>query len=303
MRGDETLTTMNATQRLIDCMGTLLDKFENDGCVYPAEALTTGEYDYMSNAIAAAKEEQATGLDVVSDAELELQFRGTNFGGVDPRQVLDECLRSTAKGYAVGSTIRHIATNLGLIEQQDHDRNRITDKGLRFLTGATGKDEPVAWMTDHPMLFTDVEEARSYCDDDEAPTPLYAHPPTTGLDVEGVMEALDNVGRHEGWGLVTVAKGALSKALEAHIAENRGGNLRKDPWISVEDRLPDMDVEMHGAMVSGQLIAMMDDGVAAVMQCQRRMDDGAVEWFDGVDVLDGVTHWMPLPSQPDTDKG
>ena len=118
--------------------------------------------------------------------------------------------------------------------------------------------------------------------------------PTTGIDVEAVMKIV------EPWLDDCVDVRSLRKALEAHTG---GGNLRTDPWISVEDRLPDIDIEMHGAMVSGQFIAMMDDGVVAVMQCQRRMDDGSVEWVDGVDVLDGVTHWMPIPSPPDTDKG
>lgn len=35
--------------------------------------------------------------------------------------------------------------------------------------------EPVAWMTKHdePMLFPSLDEAASFCDEDEQPAPLY----------------------------------------------------------------------------------------------------------------------------------
>lgn len=67
-----------------------------------------------------------------------------------------------------------------------------------------------------------------------------------GFDVEGVMnivakwESSSSCGSYQ----------ALRKALEAY-AENIGSKTRKDGWISVKTRLPDMDIEMHGAMGSG----------------------------------------------------
>jgi hypothetical protein len=39
------------------------------------------------------------------------------------------------------------------------------------------QDEPVAWRTDHPMLFDDYDEATTYCDDPETEIePLYTKP-------------------------------------------------------------------------------------------------------------------------------
>ena len=64
---------MNATQRLIDCMEALLEKFENDGCVYTEEALIGEEHDYMTAALAAAKEEQGK---VLTDEEIERRAYG-----------------------------------------------------------------------------------------------------------------------------------------------------------------------------------------------------------------------------------
>ena len=64
---------MNATQRLIDCMEALLEKFENDGCVYTEEALSGEEHDYMTAALAAAKEEQGR---VLTDEEIERRAYG-----------------------------------------------------------------------------------------------------------------------------------------------------------------------------------------------------------------------------------
>lgn len=42
----------------------------------------------------------------------------------------------------------------------------------------TDAQKPLAWMTHHdePMLFPTEKEAAAYCDDDEKPIPLYAHP-------------------------------------------------------------------------------------------------------------------------------
>lgn len=62
-----------------------------------------------------------------------------------------------------------------------------------FAGAAPVSAEPVAWMTHHdePMLFPTEEEARSYCDDDEQPIPLYAAPVTAQPDL--TQQTLDDV--------------------------------------------------------------------------------------------------------------
>lgn len=58
---------------------------------------------------------------------------------------------------------------------------------------STDTQKPVAWMTHHdePMLFPTDEEARSYCDDDEQPIPLYAAP--VAAQPEVTQQTLDDV--------------------------------------------------------------------------------------------------------------
>lgn len=53
--------------------------------------------------------------------------------------------------------------------------------------------EPVAWMTHHdePMLFPTEDEARSYCDDDEQPIPLYAAPVAAPVSADPMGMALE----------------------------------------------------------------------------------------------------------------
>ena len=62
-----------------------------------------------------------------------------------------------------------------------------------FAGAAPVSAEPVAWMTHHdePMLFPTDEEARSYCDDDEQPIPLYAAPVAAQPDL--TQQTLDDV--------------------------------------------------------------------------------------------------------------
>jgi hypothetical protein len=53
--------------------------------------------------------------------------------------------------------------------------------------------EPVAWLTrndegDPQMLFFDPAEARTYCDDDEEPEPLYLHPAPPGANENSMID-------------------------------------------------------------------------------------------------------------------
>ena len=53
--------------------------------------------------------------------------------------------------------------------------------------------EPTAWLTrndegDPQMLFFDPAEARTYCDDDEEPEPLYLHPAPPGANENSMID-------------------------------------------------------------------------------------------------------------------
>lgn len=67
-------------------------------------------------------------------------------------------------------------------------------------------------------------------------------------------------------------------------------------WISVKDKLPEVDVPVLIAYKGYNTGEVHNDGVAAVDQ------NGTWGWWDGgyaeETVVVEVTHWMPLPESP-----
>ena len=118
--------------------------------------------------------------------------------------------------------------------------------------------------------------------------------PANGLDVEGVMRL---VNEHDLL-LFNTNRGRenFRKALEAY-AEKGGDNLRTYPWISVEDRMPPNNTPVLGLRADTWGDKVHVEGFA--------IDDGGYWYFtqDGDVPEKTPTHWMPLPSPPDTDKG
>ena len=51
----------------------------------------------------------------VSDAEIEKEFKNTNFGSVNHRELLEASVLKKAVGYHCGHTITEIMTRMGLI--------------------------------------------------------------------------------------------------------------------------------------------------------------------------------------------
>ena len=118
--------------------------------------------------------------------------------------------------------------------------------------------------------------------------------PTTGLDVDGVMKIVEReVLTHQ---RISETLRGIRKALEAN-AEKGGDNLRTDPWISVEDRMPPNNTPVLGLRADTWGDKVHVEGFA--------IDDGGYWYFtqDGDVPEKTPTHWMPLPSPPDTDKG
>jgi hypothetical protein len=67
---------------------------------------------------------------IVSDAELENVFLGTNFGVTDYRTLLCASVLKRAVGYHCGHTITMIMVELGLIGKKTH---KLTKKGQKLL--------------------------------------------------------------------------------------------------------------------------------------------------------------------------
>jgi len=68
----------------------------------------------------------------VSDADIEREFAGKNYGNRDHRKHLEQCVLGRLAGYHVGHTSTQIMKNLGLISSIE----LVTKKGKRFLFAA-----------------------------------------------------------------------------------------------------------------------------------------------------------------------
>ena len=66
---------------------------------------------------------------VISDAEIEAAFAGTNFGAAIPRKLLEQGVLKALTGYHSGHTLTTIMRKLDLITA----REAVTAKGKRFV--------------------------------------------------------------------------------------------------------------------------------------------------------------------------
>jgi len=110
-------------------------------------------------------------------------------------------------------------------------------------------------------------------------------------DLLARMEAL--LTAPKGW---TSVKIELSpRELDEAIAALRDREKTVRGWISVEDRLPELE----------QRVLILDGGDVAFATRIHKRNDGRVFWdaenygYDGTsDEAIGVTHWQPLPELP-----
>lgn len=88
-----------------------------------------------------------------TDADILDAFKNTNFGSTDYRKILTEGVKKTAIGQHNGWTLTQIIRNLGLGRiSSAHEKNLLTDKGLRFIEQAAYAEclsefEQVAWVS------------------------------------------------------------------------------------------------------------------------------------------------------------
>jgi len=71
--------------------------------------------------------------EIISDEEIEEAFKGSNFGGCDPRKLLEQGVLKRLTGYGTGWTLAQIMCGLGLTTKK---RGAVTKKGKRFAMGA-----------------------------------------------------------------------------------------------------------------------------------------------------------------------
>ena len=64
-------------------------------------------------------------------------------------------------------------------------------------------------------------------------------------------------------------------------------------WISVKDDLPDVGQDVIVATKHGRVTMVSYEAL-------RRKETTTFMWVEGDWVVQGVTHWQPLPEHPDT---
>jgi hypothetical protein len=75
---------------------------------------------------------------IITDAEIEAAFEGTNFGTAIPRRLLEQGVLKALTGYHSGHTLTTIMRKLGLLT---HRSDRVTAKGKRFVFWAFHRTE------------------------------------------------------------------------------------------------------------------------------------------------------------------
>lgn len=116
--------------------------------------------------------------------------------------------------------------------------------------------------------------------------PLYTAPPAP-VSVPAAMEMDDDFdsafehGKAVGW-----------NACRAAMLQSQG-NCIKDGWISCSDRMPE-DTKMLLAFSQGEIVAAYLNWVVNPIDYKKYR---AFTYLSG-NILDDVTHWMPLPEPP-----
>lgn len=167
--------------------------------------------------------------------------------------------------------------------------------------------EPVAWMRDD----ADGREynARNEFSGGGGGVPLYATPPVPVVPEEKPMpnplsmyavDAVAAIAEVRGWNACRAAmlqgKSEQPQNAQQNIPENiPGGNspVTPDGWISCSERMPE-DTKMLLAFSQGQIVAAYWNWVMSPIDYKKYR---AFTYLSG-NILDDVTHWMPLPEPP-----
>ncbi|RRC13101.1 DUF551 domain-containing protein [Escherichia coli] len=164
------------------------------------------------------------------------------------------------------------------------------DLELARIALASLEAEPVAYIFKHPagkLFWALTDESNK---DQSDVIPVYATPPVPVVPEEKPMpnplkmyavDAVAAIAEVRGW-----------NACRAAMLQSQG-NCIKDGWISCSDRMPE-DTKMLLAFSQGEIVAAYWNWVVNPIDYKKYR---AFTYLSG-NILDDVTHWMPLPEPP-----
>ena len=106
------------------------------GCVFGADFYpvdSTGLSEETKQKATAVSKVEDEWVSVVTDEEIEKAWGNADFGDQPKREVIYDTLCKFAMGYGTGKFARAITEELGLSGGENHGRERLTEKGLKFL--------------------------------------------------------------------------------------------------------------------------------------------------------------------------
>ncbi len=186
--------------------------------------------------------------------------------------------------------IKEIKERIGSLDVRDNIERRAYEIALASLEA-----EPVAYIFKHPdgkLFWALTDESNKYQSD---VIPVYAAPPVPvvpaalpenddedGHDIDYLEPSeVYSLGRTAGW-----------NACRAAMLQSQG-NCIKDGWISCSERMPE-DTKMLLAFSQGEIVAAYWNWVVNPIDYKKYR---AFTYLSG-NILDDVTHWMPLPEPP-----
>jgi len=84
--------------------------------------------------------------------------------------------------------------------------------------------------------------------------------------------------------------------LETWLAELKAERLSQNPWISVEDRLPESGDKYLVLLNNGQ--SHFATWVSSALTLSA-LETNSPYWAIGIDEISNVTHWMEIPPIPE----
>ncbi|WP_097477307.1 DUF551 domain-containing protein [Escherichia coli] len=195
--------------------------------------------------------------------------------------------------------IKEIKERIGSLDVRDNIERRAYEIALVSLEA-----EPVAWLhSDNglgiPAITRSKNIADSWLSKGWYVQPLYIAKPVPV--VPDARPSLNNgiVGFDEGWNAcrATMLHGAKPVSQTYKFNKLSGNSpVTPDGWISCSERMPE-DTKMLLAFSQGQIVAAYWNWVMSPIDYKKYR---AFTYLSG-NILDDVTHWMPLPEPPQQD--
>ncbi len=185
------------------------------------------------------------------------------------------------------------------------DTNSAIELQAFKLALASLEAEPVAYIFKHPagkLFWALTDESNK---DQSDVIPVYAAPPVPVVPEEKPMpnplkmyavDAVAAIAEVRGWNSCRAAMlhGAEPVSQTYKLNELSGNSpVTPDGWISCSDRMPE-DTKMLLAFSQGEIVAAYWNWVVNPIDYKKYR---AFTYLSG-NILDDVTHWMPLPEPP-----